>query len=88
MKLFATLLLIVVVGVAFGDELPQKTLDEIKAQTEKVEDKISNDQSITVDDVLGTAKNATEKVLAQQICDRRGENLLICCFCFVFVYDS
>lgn len=75
MNLFATLLLTTTlfVGVVLGDELPQKTLDLIKVQTEKVEDKISANRSITVDEVLGKSKSATEKVLAQRICDLRGE---------------
>lgn len=67
------LIAILFTGIVFGDELPQKTLDEIKAQTEKVEDKISSDWLISVDDVLTKSKNATEKVLAEQVCLSRGE---------------
>lgn len=79
MKLFEALFLIAIAGLAFGDELPQKTLDQIKKQTDLVGEKISSNSSITVDDVLGKSRIATEKVLAQPICDLRGENLLICC---------
>lgn len=75
MKLFTAFLLVAFIGLTFGHELPQKTLNEIKAQTDKVEDKISSNRSITVDDVLGKSELATERVLAQHICDLRGEKL-------------
>lgn len=87
MKLFAAVLFIAVLGLISGNELPQSSLDEIKAQSERVEDKISSNRSITVDDVLGKSKTATEKVLAQPICDLRSEKLLIYCF-FLFVYHD
>lgn len=80
MKLFGAFLFIIFLGLVSGNELPQTTLDEIKAQSEKVEDKISSNRSITVDDVLEKSKTATEKVLAQPICALRSEKLLILLF--------
>lgn len=69
MKLIATFLLILILEIAFGNDLPQKTVNEINAQKKKVEAKISADRSLTVDGVLCKSKNATDAVLSREKCD-------------------
>lgn len=68
MQILAVFLVIAISGIASGNQLPQETLDEIQAQTNKVINEISSNRGITVSDVLSQSKTATEKVLAQPTC--------------------
>lgn len=78
MEILVLFLILAISGITSGNQLPQATVDEIQAQTNKVINAISSSQGISVSDVLSQSKTATEKVLAQPTCqDDSGENLLI-----------